>query len=51
LTQDINELVKEDGEEFNQWFAHYLSMKNVTVEQDFNSPEIPALFLLNQVFN
>ncbi|CAK5085824.1 unnamed protein product [Meloidogyne enterolobii] len=46
-TQEINELVKEGGEDFNKWFAQYLVMKRVTVEQNFQPLYNSFLMLIN----
>lgn len=46
-TQEINELVKEGGDDFNMWFAQYLVMKRVTVEQNFQPLYNSFLMLIN----
>ena len=39
--------MKEGGEEFNKWFAQYLVMKRVTVEQNFQPLYNSFLMLIN----
>ena len=46
-TQEINELIQEEDDEFIQWFAQYLVMKRVTVEQNYQPLYNSYLLLIN----
>lgn len=46
-TQEINELIEEGGDDFMQWFAQYLVMKRITVEQNFQQLYNSLLMLIN----
>uniref|UniRef100_A0A914HCW9 CCR4-NOT transcription complex subunit 1 n=1 Tax=Globodera rostochiensis TaxID=31243 RepID=A0A914HCW9_GLORO len=46
-TQELNDLIRENSEDFLQWFAQYLVMKRVTVEHNFQQLYNSFLVLIN----
>ena len=46
-TQEINELIENGGDDFIQWFAQYLVMKRVTMEQNYQPLYNSFLMLIN----
>uniref|UniRef100_A0A183BRX3 CCR4-NOT transcription complex subunit 1 n=1 Tax=Globodera pallida TaxID=36090 RepID=A0A183BRX3_GLOPA len=46
-TQELNDLIRDNSEDFLQWFAQYLVMKRVTVEHNFQQLYNSFLMLIN----
>ncbi|KAL3112675.1 hypothetical protein niasHT_013711 [Heterodera trifolii] len=46
-TQELTQLIRENGDEFLEWFAQYLVMKRVTVEHNYQQLYNSFLVLIN----